>query len=224
MFVELRKLKSCIRTWENEEKRKRAKGGVAQVQLQGVPHVQCPMRRPAQVTPHLRYSNKLDISLPAPCSTRYSDCSYVRYLFIPRRISSRCTLCRNRYRSGVQCCTAGGGGLVLADIGLKWSQSGYPIQASSWPWVPLSVSAPLQYRFSHMFVHCANISRSKSKLWSICNSVHVCHLFSLCRQSCASGWRRFTLHCPYMHHPSSEHCSYNYIWIIFVCWKLSSCK
>ena len=29
-----------------------------------------------------------------------------------------------------------------------------------------------------MFVHCANISRSKSKLWSICNSVHVCHLLS----------------------------------------------
>ena len=48
--------------------------GVAQVQLQGVPHVQCPMRPPPQVTPHLRYSNKLDISLPR--STRYSDCSY----------------------------------------------------------------------------------------------------------------------------------------------------
>ena len=42
----------------------------------------------------------------------------------------------------------------------------------------MSASAPLRYRFSHMFVHCANISRSKSKLWSICNSVHVCHLLS----------------------------------------------
>ena len=53
---------------------KREERGVAQVQLQGVPHVQCPMRPPPQVTPHLRYSNKLDISLPR--STRYSDCSY----------------------------------------------------------------------------------------------------------------------------------------------------
>ena len=50
-------------------------GGVAQVQLQGVPHVQCPMRPPTSPSdPHLRYSNKLDISLPR--STRYSDCSY----------------------------------------------------------------------------------------------------------------------------------------------------
>ena len=56
------------------KRRKRAEGGVAQVQLQGVPHVQCPMRPPPQVTPHLRYSNKLDISLPR--WTRYSDCSY----------------------------------------------------------------------------------------------------------------------------------------------------
>ena len=208
MFVELRKLKSCIRTWENEEKRKRAKGGVAQVQLQGVPHVQCPMRRPAQVTPHLRYSNKLDISLPAPCSTRYSDCSYVRYLFIPRRISSRCTLCCNRYRSGVQCCTAGGGGVGVsrywAEVKSEWiSDPGLLVALSSLVCV---CSSPISL-FPHVCALCQYIKiqikvveylQFRSRLSS-----------SLCRQSCASGWWRFTLHCPYMHHSSSEHCPYN---------------
>ena len=208
MFVELRKLKSCIQTWENEEKRKRGKGGLPKSNCRGFPmsNVQCGDQPKWPPTSDIPISWIFPCQHPARPDTQTAATSDI-------------CLYLGGYPPAAHCAATDIGvlynvvqlvvGLVLADIGLKWSQSGYPIQASSWPWVPLSVSAPLRYRFSHMFVHCANISRSKSKLWSICNSVHVCHLFSLCRQSCASGWRRFTLHCPYMHHPSSEHCPYN---------------
>ena len=177
MFVELRKLESCIRTWENEEKRKRGKGGLPKSNCRGFPmsNVQCGDQPKWPPTSDIPISWIFPCQHPARPDTQTAATSDI-------------CLYLGGYPPAAHCAATDIGvlynvvqlvvGLVLADIGLKWSQSGYPIQASSWPWVPLSVSAPLQYRFSHMFVHCANISRSKSKLWSICNSVHVCHLLS----------------------------------------------
>ena len=63
-------------------------------------NVQCGDGTPSD--PHLRYSNKLDISLPATLvldPILRLQLATVRYLFIPRRISSRCTLGCNRYRN-----------------------------------------------------------------------------------------------------------------------------
>ena len=69
-----------------------------------------------------------------------------------------------------------------------------------------------------MFVHCANISRSKSKLRSICNSVHVCHLLSAGNPAPqADGGSPYIVHSSNIQHLPSEHCPHNYIRIIFIC-------
>ena len=95
-------MKTIDRQERKQTNRKRTRGGgkgVAQVQLRGVPHVQCPMWPPAQVTP----TSDIPISWIFPSAAihhpvRYSDCSS-RYLFIPDIL--RLHICLHQISDGV---------------------------------------------------------------------------------------------------------------------------